>query len=139
DPRHLAQATGRGRLAELGRRPYSERARDLHRLAGADPEVAAEPDEVRLHLALELLELRDLPGLDELLQAALDPPADPAQLAHAARADQVGRAPVRTRRVGIRARQLEQRRERLEPLRDRLVVEVLLQGHGGSVTRRWQT
>src|SRR5581483_7804406 len=83
DARHLAQPAGRGGLAELRRGPYSERARDLHRLPCADPEIASEPDEIGLHLALELLELGDLAGLDELLQAALDPPTDPAELANA--------------------------------------------------------
>ena len=45
------------------------------------PEVAAEADEPGHELALELAQLGDLPGLDQLAQPRLDPGPDAAQLA----------------------------------------------------------
>ena len=113
----------------------------------SDPEVPAEPDEVGRHFALELLQLGDLAGLDELAQLCLDAPADPAQLADPAGPDQVGdrglrrpdqlrRTPVRPRCVRARTCELEQGGKRVETLGDRRVLEVLLCGHGGSVTAR---
>ena len=76
-----------------------------------------------------------------------DPASDPAELADTSGpdeicdprlggADQVGGATVRPRRVRVRSGELEQGRERIEPLGDRTVVQVLLLGHGGSVTAR---
>ena len=81
DPRHLLEPSGCGRLAQLGRVADAERLRDQHRLLRPDSEVAPEADEVGLHFALELLQLGDLAGLDELLQPRLDARPDPAELA----------------------------------------------------------
>ena len=108
DAGHGAQPPGRGRLAQLLGGADAERPGDLHRAPRGQPEVAAEPDEVRRELALELRQLRDLARLDELAQPRLDPRPDPAQLAHPARAhelgDRDGRAADRLgRRAGTRA------------------------------------
>ena len=70
-----------------------------------EPEVAPEPHQARGELALQLGELGDLAGLDQLAQPPLDPAPDPAQVAHPAvayelrdrdgrRADRVGGAAV---------------------------------------------
>ena len=77
------QAPRGRRLAQLVGCPDVERLRDLDRALRAEPEVAAEADERRSELALELGQLRDRARLDELAQARLDPGPDPAQLAHA--------------------------------------------------------
>ena len=58
----------------------AERAPDLDHPLRADAEEAAEPDELRPHLLLELVELRDAARLDELAQAPGDARPDPAQL-----------------------------------------------------------
>ena len=47
---------------------------------GPMPEKAAEPDELRPHVALELVELCDVARLDELAQAPGDARPDAAQL-----------------------------------------------------------
>ena len=47
------------------------------------PSSRAERDELRLDLALQLLQLRQPPGRDELLQPPLDPRADATELPHA--------------------------------------------------------
>jgi predicted TIM-barrel fold metal-dependent hydrolase len=52
--------------AELVRSAYAERAAHLDHPAWADPEETAETDELRLHLSLELVQLGDAPGFDEL-------------------------------------------------------------------------
>ena len=79
-----------GRLAELRERAHAERAADLEHPLARDAEEPPEPDELRRDLALELVQLGDLAGLDELAQPPLDPRPDPAQLAGAALR---GRAP----------------------------------------------
>jgi hypothetical protein len=115
---------GRG-LAQLLGRTDPERPRDLDRALGAQPEIAAEADELGGQLALELLELGYPARLDQLEQPRLDARTDPAQLANATRPDQLrdwdrraanrlGGAPVGPRGVGIRVGQLEQGRERVE-------------------------
>ena len=101
----------------------------------AEPDEAAEADELRLHLALELVELGDRPGLDELAEASGDPWPDPAELLHAAGADELvdrrlrladrlGCPAVGARGVGAGARKVEQRRKRLQALGDRSVLHV---------------
>ena len=133
DPGHGPQPPGRGRLAELLRGADAERPRDLDRALRGQPQVAAEPDQAGRQLALELGELRDLAGLQQLLEPPLDPGADPAQLLHATlahervdrrrgAADQLRGAPVRADRVGIGLRELEQRREGVEAVGDRGVL-----------------
>ena len=100
-----------------------ERAHPL----GREPEQRSDADELRERLLLQLAQLRELAGLDELPQACFDPGADPGELADAARAhervhvggsrpDQLGRAAVRAHRVVARPVQVEQRREGLETL-----------------------
>jgi hypothetical protein len=117
------------RLAKLLGGPYAERPSQLDRALGAEPEVAAQADELRRHLPFELLQLGDLAGLHELAQPRLDAPADSSQLAHPpgpqqlldrdpGRADRLGGTPVRARRVGIRLDELEQRGERVEAIGD---------------------
>ncbi len=96
---------------------------------GPEAHEPAERDELRLDFALELFELGDAAGLDELDEPALDPRADPAQVPDAPRsdelgdrrprlADQLGGAPVGADGVVAGARQLEQGGVRLEHLRD---------------------
>jgi hypothetical protein len=103
--------------------------RDLDRALGPEAEIATEADETRRELAFELGQLGDVARLDELAQPRLDPPADPAQLAHPAgahelgdgdpsRADGLGSAAVGAGRVGVRVAEVEQRRERLQAVRD---------------------
>ena len=71
------------RRAKLVGRADAERPRELDRALRAEPQVAAETDQVGRELALELCQLGDLARLDELAQPRLDPRADSAQLAHA--------------------------------------------------------
>jgi hypothetical protein len=70
-------------LPELGRRRDPESLPDLDRALRGEPEQPPEADELRPHLALELVELLDPPGLDELLQTRLDARPDAAQLPNA--------------------------------------------------------
>ena len=112
-----------------GVRMPSARAISTERLA-PEAEIATEADEAGRELALELGQLGDVAGLDELAQPRLDPAADPAQLAHpaaahelgdrdaGARADRLGRAAVGAGRVRVRVGELEQRRERVQPVGD---------------------
>ena len=133
DPRHGAQAARGGRLAQLGGRPDAERPRELDRALRAQAEVAAQADQLGRELALELRQLGDRAGLDELAQPRLDPGADPAQLARPpgahqlddgdrGRPDRLGGAAVRARRVGVRVGELEQRRERVQAIGDQGVL-----------------
>src|SRR5262249_36193776 len=93
-----------------------------------------EADQLRAQLALELVELRDPAGLDELLESRRDPGSDPAKLTDAPGADELvdgdrrlahglGRAAVGPRGVRARAGEVEQRRERLEAIGDRGVLD----------------
>src|SRR5438034_727596 len=112
-----ASSTGRGRAAE----------------------DAAEPDELRLYFTLELVELGDAAGLDELAQARCDPRADPTQLLYAPcsnelgdrglrLADRLGRSSIGARGVEARAGEIEERRETLQLLGDPRVVEGIRHG-----------
>ena len=103
DARHGPQPARRAAVAELVRGRDAERAADLDHPLRRDPEEAAEPDELGLHLALELVELRDLAGLDELAQPPRDARADPAQLLDAAGRDEL-RDRRRRRRGSARPR-----------------------------------
>ena len=134
DPGHLPQAPFRRSRAELVHGPHSERARDLRRPLGTEPEQPTEPDELRRDLALQRVQLREPSRLDELAQPRLDPGPDPAQVAHTPGADELGnrrrrlanrlrRAAVRTRRVRARPLDVEQPGERLEPVGDLRVRE----------------
>ena len=77
------QPPRRGGLAQLVGGSDAERAADLDRALRPEAEQPPEADELRRDLALELVELRDPPGLDELAQPRLDPRPDAAQLSHA--------------------------------------------------------
>ena len=60
DPGHAAQPARGRRLAQLVGGAHAERPRQLHRAPRAEPQVAAEADEVGRELALELRQLGDL-------------------------------------------------------------------------------
>ena len=77
DARHGPQPACGRRLAELVGGADPERPSELHRALRAEPEVAAEADEIRGHLALELRQLGDLAGLDELARRASIPAPTP--------------------------------------------------------------
>ena len=133
DSRHRPQPALGGRLAQLVGGADVQGPSELDRAPGAESEVAPEADEIRRELALELLQLADLAGLDELAQPRLDPRADPPQLAdpsgphelaHGRRgaADHLGRAAVRAGRVRAGVAELEQRRQRVQAIGDLGVV-----------------
>ena len=84
DPGHLARRPPRAasRSSASVRTP-SARPISTHPLR-PDPRNRPSADQLRRDLALELVQLRDLAGLDELPQPPLDPRPDPAQLAHPA-------------------------------------------------------
>ena len=97
------------------------------------PSSRATPDELRQRLRLQLVELGDPAGLDELSEAPLDARADSGQLARppcaherrhvrGRRADQLRRTPVCAHGVRAGAVQLEQGGERLEALGEGGVV-----------------
>ena len=133
DAGHGAEAAFGGGLAQLFGGADAEGARDLDRAPRAEPEVAAEADEVGGELALELGELGDLAGVDELAQARLDAGADAAQVAHAPGLDELGHrgrhvanrlggAPVGAGGVGVGLGKLKQRREGVQAVGDLRVV-----------------
>src|SRR5207237_9547028 len=105
--------------AELVRRCAPERAADRDHPLGPDAEEAAQSDELRSHLTLQLVELCDPSRLDQLTEARGDPRTDPAQLLHPPGGDELADrrlrlanrfrgAAVRARRVVAGARQAEQ-------------------------------
>ena len=67
----------------------SRSPRDLEHPLRPEPDQAAEADQLRPQLALQLVQLGDPPGLDELSEPRRDPGADAAQLADAAGADEL--------------------------------------------------
>ncbi len=143
DARYRLEPTGERRRPELVGRPHVERAPDLEHSLRADAEQPPEADQLRLHLALELVELRDRARLDQLAEAGGYARSDPAELLHASGPDELGhrclglshglgRAPVRARRVAPGAGQVEEDGERLQALRDPGVVE-RSGGHAGTM------
>ena len=97
------------------------------------PSSARDADELGQRLRLELVQLGDAAGLDELPQPRLDARPDAGQLPRPSlpdecghvgrrRADQVGRAAVRAHGVVAGAVQVEQGREGLEALGEGCVV-----------------
>ncbi|HET7044551.1 MAG TPA: hypothetical protein VFI37_06855, partial [Gaiellaceae bacterium] len=89
DPRHPLQVAAGDRGAQLGGRLDVECPRQLDRACRREAEQAAEADDLRQHLPLELAQLGDLARLDQLAQPCLDRRADPAQLADTPRADEL--------------------------------------------------
>ena len=78
-----------GRLAQLVGGANPERAAERDHALGPEADEASEGDELRLDLALELLELGEPAGRYELDQAALDAWPDAVQLAHPSGADEL--------------------------------------------------
>ena len=133
---HAAHPSLADRVAQLRCGSHAQRTPELDCTLRSEPEEAAEADQLRLDLAFELARVRDVAGLDELPQARLDSRPDPAELAHAAgahelghrsveRTDQVGRAAVRAHRVVPGAGEFEQRRVAFERVGDRNVLQHL--------------
>ena len=133
------QASFTCRCTELVRGRDAEGSTDLHHPLRPDAQVAPEPDELWLHLSLELVQLRDASGLDELLQACGDARSDSTQLLHPPGGDEVRdrrlrltdrlrRPPVCARGVVAGARKVEQPREGFELLGDRCVVKGVRHG-----------
>ena len=116
-------------LPQLVRRANPERAAERDHALRPEADEASECDELRLDLALELLQLGEPAGRDELRQPALDAGPDAAQLARtsgpdelvdgdARLADELGGATICAHRVVARAGQVEQRRIGVQGLRD---------------------
>jgi hypothetical protein len=133
DPRHAAEPSFRGGLAQLGQRRDPECMAERAHSLGRDAEQRRDADKLRQRLCLQLVELGEPAGRDELAQTRLDSGPDPGQLlspslAHEGchvgrrRADQIGRAAVRAHRVVARAVQVEQGGEGLETLGEGCVV-----------------
>ena len=148
DPGHLAEPACASRVAQLVRGADAEHTRELGHPRRAHPDEAAEAHELRLHLALELLELGDPSGLDQLLQACCDSRSDTTQLLNPLSADELvdrrprladrlRRATVRTGRVTPRVGEVEEHGEGLQPLGDRRIVHVLVH-KAGTGSRRFQ-
>ena len=143
DARHLRQPAVSRRLAQACDRANVERRAELPHPLRREPEQPADADELGHGLVLELAELGELAGRDELAQAGLDPRPDARELANAAgthelgdidrrRPDQLGGAPVGANGVVAGSGEIEQRGERLEPFRQKCVV------HAGIVSpERW--
>src|SRR4029079_15571843 len=102
---------------------------ELHHPLWPEADQAPEPDELRAHLALELVDLGEAPCLHELLQARLDRRPDAAPFAHPAPAnevchrrgcpaDELGCAPVGTDAEAVRTGEIEQCSQGLEALGD---------------------
>jgi hypothetical protein len=89
DPRHLLQPSAVSRLAQLRERADAEHPPDLEHALDRDAQEACEAGELRRDLALELPQLGDLAGLDQLAQPPLDSRPDAAQLAHSSGAHQI--------------------------------------------------
>src|SRR5207248_1107754 len=89
DPRHLAETAGRRSLAQLLGGADTERAPEVGHALRPEAGQAPEPDELGLHLALELVDLGQAARLDELAQPQLDCGPDPPQLPHAAVPDEL--------------------------------------------------
>src|SRR5439155_14690957 len=90
DPRNRGQPSRARGLPELVRGRDTERAADLDHPLRADAEKPGETDELGLHLALQVVELGDAAGLDELTQATGNAWADPAQFLDATRCHELG-------------------------------------------------
>ena len=135
DARSLLEPPSGSCRAKLVGGPNPERPPERHHSLRAETDQVPERDELWLHRALELIELHDAAGGDELVKARLDRRADAAQLAHPAvahelchggrgLAHEVRRAPVGAHGVVPRAREVEQSGVCLEGLGDLVVVHV---------------
>ncbi len=81
DARHRSQASFTRGGAKLVGRSHPEDAGDLAHPVCAHPEQAPQRHELRLHRALELVELGDAPGLGKLPDTRTDPRPDAVELA----------------------------------------------------------
>ena len=133
DAPDVAQAARLGGRAQLVGGSDAELAAERDHPLRPEPDEPAEPDELRLDLALQLIELGDASRSDELGEAPLDAGSDAVQLAHtpgsdelrdrrSRLADQVGRAPVGADGVAARVGQVEERGIGIERLRDLRVI-----------------
>ncbi len=77
DAGHVGEPAGRDGLPKALDRPHVERTPDLRHALRPQPEEPSQPDELRSDLLLELLQLVQGAGLDELPQPQLDPRPDP--------------------------------------------------------------
>ena len=82
-------ALGCGR-PKLLRSSHAQRPADLDRPFRPQAQEPPQPDELGRDFALELVQLRDLPRLDELAEPRLDPWPDPPQLANPPGTNEVG-------------------------------------------------
>jgi hypothetical protein len=121
------------RLAKLVGGADPERARQLDRAPRIQAEIPAEADEIGCELALELVELGDRTGFDQLAEPRLDRTPDAPQLARPSRfnelgdregrlANGVGGATVGADGVRVAVDELQQHGERIEPIGDLGVV-----------------
>ena len=87
--RNLTKAAALRGLHKLVHRPQIKMARDMNCPLRGEAEHAPESDESRIELRLEIAELRDLAGLDQLAQLRLDSRANAAHVAYTTRADKL--------------------------------------------------
>src|SRR5581483_11847976 len=138
DAARLAEPPRLRGCAQVVRRMDPELLAERDHALRSETDEPSERDELRLDVALELLELGETSRRDELLQAALDARADAAQLADASGAHELcnrrarlahelGRAAVRAHRVVTGTCEIEQAGVRIEGLRDLRV------GHAASL------
>ena len=130
DPRHGREPFLRRGRPQLRQRPDPERVPELAHPLRRDAEQRGDADQLRQRLRLQLVQLCDAPGLDQLAQPRLDSRADAGQLARppgaherghvgGRRADQVGRATVGAHRVVAGAVEVEQGGEGVQPFGER--------------------
>ena len=133
DSRDAVEPSLRRSLAQLRQRPDPERMPELAHPLRRDAEQRSHADELRQRLRLELVQLGDAAGLDELAEPGLDAGADTGQLPHTSlpherghiggrRADQVGRSAVRAHGVVAGAVEVEQGGEGVEAIGEGGVV-----------------
>ena len=123
----------RRNVAQLRQRPDPERMPELtHPLCG-HAEQRSHADQLWQRLRLELVQLGDAAGLDELAEPGLDAGADTGKLPHPSlaherghiggrRADQVGRAAVRAHGVEAGAVEVQEGSEGVEAIGEGSIV-----------------
>jgi hypothetical protein len=90
DPRDTVETSLHSRLAKLCQRPDPERMAELAHPLRRQAEQSGDADELGERLRLELVQLGDPPGRDELAETRLDSGPDPREVAHAALAHELG-------------------------------------------------